>query len=223
MSKTLAFVHTLASLAETFDVLARDALPGVTCLHTVDEPLLARIRARGRLAAEDSDRLAAHVAASGSAGAGAVLVTCSTLSPCVDEIHGRFSLPVLKIDEAMFAEAVRRGRRIAVLVTNPSTAVPTREGLLKAARSSIQPPEIVEVLIAGALEALAAGCLNEHDRLIAEAAARAAAAADVIILAQASMARAVAAIDPEIRSRVLTSPQTALAAAATRLEIQPVV
>jgi Asp/Glu/hydantoin racemase len=215
--KTLAFIHTVHSLVEYFDRLARAELPEPSRIHTLDEPLLQRIGARGTLAPEDSDRLASHVAASAEAGADAVLVTCSTLSPCVEEIRGRFTLPVLKIDEAMFAEAVRRGGKVAVIVTNPSTAGPTREGLLAAARNPSQSPEIVEEIIPSALDALSAGRAEEHDRLIAEAAARMAPEAHVIVLAQASMARSAAAIDLKIRPKVLTSPQTALAAAAAHL------
>ena len=125
MSQCLVLVHTVPPLLEVFGRLTAELLPGVQVLHILDEPLLERVKRRGRLAAEDGARLAEHVAEAAAVGADAVLVTCSTVSPVVDMVRPTASIPVLKIDEAMIAEAVRLGRRVGVVATAASTLEPT--------------------------------------------------------------------------------------------------
>jgi len=93
--KTLVLVHTVPPLVDAFTQWCAELLPGVRVLHILDEAMLDRIKQRGDRAPEDDERLAEHVALAQAVGAGAVLVTCSTVSLCVDAIRGRFSVPVL--------------------------------------------------------------------------------------------------------------------------------
>jgi hypothetical protein len=123
----------------------------------------------------------------------------------------------LKIDEAMFDEAVRRGRRIGVIATNRATMGPTREGLNVAAEQGGCKIEIEESVVEAAYASLASGNGDRHDRLIAEQADSLASRCDVVVLAQASMARALPAVKVSLRARVLTSPVTALAQVAQLL------
>jgi hypothetical protein len=73
-------------------------------------------------------------------------------------------------------------------------------------------------VVVGAAAARAAGDLAAHDRLVAEAVCRVAGSADVVVLAQASMASAAGAADVAVA--VLTSPASGadavVAAAAAR-------
>lgn len=213
MTRTLVFVHTVPPLVEVFGQLAAELLPGVRVLHVLDEPLLERVRVRGRLADEDAARLAAHVGEAAAIGADAVLVTCSTVSPCVDAVRARTALPVYKIDEAMIAAAItlaaQRGPRIGVLATNVTTLAPTRGLLTAAAAQAHTPIEIVDVLVEGVLPALLAGDAAAHDRLVREALLALAPQVDVIVLAQASTARVLACLPP-VATPVLASPQLAL-------------
>ena len=82
--KQVVLIHTLAPLLDVFGELGAKLLPGVQINHVVDEPLLERVRQRGQLAPEDSDRLQTHVAVAEQTGADVVLVTCSTISPLAD-------------------------------------------------------------------------------------------------------------------------------------------
>jgi len=68
------------------------------------------------------------------------------------------------------------------------------------------------VLVEGAIAALFAGNGESHDRLVAEAALSLAGHSDVVVLAQASMARALAAMPKDQRpAPILSSPHLALA------------
>jgi Asp/Glu/hydantoin racemase len=212
MPNNVVFIHTVPPLLPVFTVLGADLLPGVKLYHILDEPMIERVRRRGALAPEDAARLATHVEAAAQIGADAVLVTCSTISPCVDDIRGAAPIPVLKIDEAMIAEAVRRGTRIGVVATSRTTLEPTR-GLLEAEAS--RAGKIVEVelvFVDEALSALLEGSGETHDRLVKDAVMALAKHSEVVVLAQASMARVLTVIPEKARSvPILSSPHLALA------------
>jgi Asp/Glu/hydantoin racemase len=129
----------------------------------------------------------------------------------VDEIRGRVCLPIVKIDEAMLAEAVRLGNRIGIVATNPTTLEPTQRSLLAQAATRGRGIEVELVLVEGALTALLQGHGRTHDRMVSEAVLKLAERVDVVALAQASMARVLAVI-PEGASPVpvLSSPHLAL-------------
>jgi Asp/Glu/hydantoin racemase len=211
MTHTLAMIHTLSSLVKVFTRLSADLLPGVRLLHIVDEPLLRRVQQRGHLAPEDSARLQAHVVIAERVGASAVLVTCSTLSPCVDDVLPAVQIPVRKIDEAMIAEAVGEGTRIGVVATNEATLGPTGQLLLDQARRVAKEVEIELVLVDHALQALLDGDAASHDLLVKERALEVSGRVDIVVLAQASMARVLDIIPEEERLvPVLSSPHLAL-------------
>ena len=212
MQPTLVLVHTVPPLVNVFQGLVAELLPGVRLFHILDEPMVERVKRRGGLAAEDGARLAQHIEAAAAIGADAVLVTCSTISPVVDMIRSSAAIRVLKIDEAMIREAVSLGRRVGVIATAATTLEPTRELLVaEAARQGKEvTPELV--LVEGAIAALFAGDGESHDRLVAEAALSLARHSDVVVLAQASMARALAAMPEDQRpAPILSSPHLALA------------
>jgi aspartate/glutamate racemase len=186
-------------------------LPGVRRMHVLDEPLLERVRQRGSLAAEDSKRLESRVAVARQVGADAVLVTCSTISPCVDDVGPLFDIPVIKIDEAMIAEAIDVGTRIGVLATNETTLAPTCQSLQARAVRVGKAVHTEAVLVEGALPALLGGDAAAHDRLVITALRDLAARSDVIVLAQATMARVLDAIaQPYCGPPILSSPHQAL-------------
>ena len=91
--------------------------------------------------------------------------------------------------------------RIAVLATLRSTLGPTTRLIRRAAGEQA---EVVAEVVAGAADARLAGDRATHDELIGRAIA--ATQADVVVLAQATMAPATAG------ERVLTSPRSGVAA-----------
>ena len=214
MSRQLVLIHTVPPLVDVFTRLGVELLPGVKLHHILDEPMIERVRRRGALAPEDAARLATHVEAARQIGADAVLVTCSTVSPCVDTIRDTAPIPVLKIDEAMIAKAVRLGTRIGVIATSRTTLEPTR-GLLEAEAARAGKSLQVElVFVDEALPALLAGSGETHDRLVADAVMALAERKDVVVLAQASMARVLSVIPEDARAvPILSSPHLALAQA----------
>jgi Asp/Glu/hydantoin racemase len=118
---------------------------------------------------------------------------------------------VIRIDEAMAEEAVRIGRRVGVAATLRTTLEPTIELLKAKASENGRTIEIVESLSEGAFEAVLSGDVITHDRILAEKLVRDLHDVDVIVLAQASMARVVNELPPgTLRAPVLSSPELAV-------------
>ena len=86
MSITVACIHTGYSVDRPVPWNRCKKGPQIRILHSSDEAVFERIRNRGRLDPEDVDRLHHTCRLPRDAGARAVLVTCSTLSPCVRRI-----------------------------------------------------------------------------------------------------------------------------------------
>ena len=209
--RKLVLVHTVSPLLGVFGKLGAELLPGVELKHILDEPLIERVRQRGSLAPADALRLQGHVAVAEETGAHAVLVTCSTISPCVDDVRPQAGIPVFKIDEAMIAAAVARGSRIGVLATSPTTLEPTRRLLQAEADSCGKKIGFELLLVEGALPALLDGDGDTHDRLVKEAVLELARRVEVVVLAQASTARVLDVIPESARPvPILSSPHLAL-------------
>src|ERR687885_1864962 len=121
----VTLTHTVAGLAPVFGGLAREVLPvGTRVVHLVDEELLQETIRAGQIRPETRDRLRTYVGFAAQAGSEAVMVTCSSVGPAVDEIAAEAELPVLRVDAAMAEAAVRLGRRIGLPGPLASTPPP---------------------------------------------------------------------------------------------------
>ncbi|MEB8341491.1 aspartate/glutamate racemase family protein [Streptomyces endophyticus] len=210
-------LHTVAGLPATFDPLLRELAPHTRPYHVVDESLLADTIDHGPLP-RTAARLAAYVQQAEAAGADAVLVTCSSVGPFAEQARPLAGIPVLRVDEPMAAEAVRTGNRIAVLATLDSTLTPTADLVRRAATDQGRDITLTTTACPGAYEARTGGDQDRHDRIIAAQAQRLAADHDVLVLAQASMANALAALPKDaLGVPVLTSPRSGTAQLATLL------
>jgi hypothetical protein len=207
MAQTLIFVHTIPPLVDFFSRLAEKHLTGVTVYHVLDEPLLAKVKRQGKILPEDAERMQAHIHLGENIGVAAGLVTCSTLSPGVDLI--RAGIPVYKIDKAMIEQAVAQANRIGVIATSQSTIEPTMRLLNNQAEIQGKKINITTHVAENAIQAYLSGNVLLHDQLVHAAVATLAPQVDLIILAQASSARAMATMPPQ-EIPILTSPETAL-------------
>ena len=209
MQKRLVLIHTVPPLIEVFTQLGGRLLEGVRLFHVLDEPLLEQVRFLGGIQAEQLASLQAHIDAAQRIWADTVLVTCSTLSPALDQVHA--TIPLVKIDQAMLEEAVRHGGSIGLLATNRTTLQPTQVSLLAEAERQGKHISLEPVYVDGALNALLSGQSDQHDELVLHALQQLAPRVDLIVLAQASTARAVEL--PQVSTipvPILTSPHTAL-------------
>jgi hypothetical protein len=112
----------------------------------------------------------------------------------------------------MAQEAVARSERIVVAATLSTTLEPTRDLILRAAAEAGRTVTIQELLCDRAWERLEAGDQEGYLTEIAAQLRRADALGDLLVLAQASMARAIDRC-PDLTLPVLTSPRSGLLAA----------
>ena len=202
--RSLAFIHNVAGLVSEFDRLASDHLPGWKPFAILDESLLRNTIERGSLSDLTKRRLATYVWSAVDAGANAIVVTCSTLGPAVDAIVPLCPVPLFRIDEGMAKAAIHQGTKIGVLATLSTTLVPTVELLERQASDAGKAVTINAVLVEGAFEQLSDKNADGHDALIRQALEDLSQKVDVVVLAQASMARAVQGTGSSLP--VLTSP-----------------
>jgi hypothetical protein len=199
-------IHTVASLPATFGALCDEILPGVQVEHVVDESLLKDCFAAGGLTDDIRQRFAAHAASAFATRPDAVVLTCSSVGPAADDVEG-----AQRIDTAMAERAVAMGTRIGVAATVPTTLGATSDLIMRVAQAAGREVEVRTALADGAFAALGAGRPDLHDRLVQFKLKELAGWADVIVLAQASMARALAGATTvtagTLTVPVLTSPR----------------
>jgi Asp/Glu/hydantoin racemase len=219
MMRRVVLVHTVAGLVPVFEDLA-EGLPGdVKISNIVDESLLEDAIAAGVLTPSVSRRVVDHILSAADSGAVAVLATCSSIGPAVEIASQLVGVPVLRIDEPMASAAIESGRRLGVLATVASTLNPTVDLLRRCARDLGKDVELVPVLKDEAFAAIRSGEGARHDAIIADALAELAVHVDAIVLAQASMARVVATLEPGALSvPVFSSPGSGMARLAAVLD-----
>src|SRR5512133_2771774 len=150
---TIGFVHTVLGLPPTFAELAQELVPGADVFHIVDETLLGITRKTGSLTPTTRRRVLGYVESAADAGADLVVVTCSSIGPAVDASHEFVDVPVLRIDEPMADEAVRRGSRIGVVATLATTLQPTADLVARRAHEAGKDVEVVAHVCDGAFDA----------------------------------------------------------------------
>ena len=216
--KTLALVHTSATLVPIFQQLCQEHLPDVTTFNIVDDSLVKAIGAKGSLTADIARRVGAYLQSAETGGADYILVTCSSIGPAVEASAPFIGVPVLRVDQPMADQAVATGTRIGVIATLPTTLNPTTDLVRRRALAAGKDVVVTAVLCEGAFEALMGGDAAKHDLLVAAALRELIPQVDVILLAQASMARVVDTLSEADRSiPILASPPIAIRHLATLL------
>ena len=191
----IACLHTAESNVAIFEAARPD---GVRLSHAVRPDLLAAAEAEGLTPAIAAATAEALGALGKDEVADAVLLTCSTLGPAAE------AAGALRADAALAEAATAGGGTVEVLCTAPATLATTAE--LFGAAAGRTGARLTIRLVPGAWALFQAGDHAGYAALIARDAE--ASRADVVALAQASMAPA-----GHLTARpVLTVPAAALAA-----------
>jgi Asp/Glu/hydantoin racemase len=209
--KTLGLVHTSATLVPVFAELCSKYLPNIKVFNIVDDSLIKNTIACGELTASTSKRVVNYAASAQEAGADYILFTCSSIGAAVETAVTLTDVPVLRVDQPMADKAVQTGKRIGVIATLPTTLGPTSDLVRRRAIAAGKEIELKAVLCEGAFDALMSGDAATHDKKVGDALKQLVNEVDVIVLAQASMARVVDALtDAEKKVPILASPPIAM-------------
>jgi hypothetical protein len=188
--------------------------PHVVARHIVDEELLAEARRTGiteALALRVRDAVLAAACEPGAL----VVCTCSTIGGCAERANEDRPGVAMRIDRPMAERAVELGQRILIAAALESTLEPTQRLVEDAARAARRQVKTRPLLCEGAWAHFERGDSEGYFRAIAEVLQRDARDADVVILAQASMAGA-ASLCTKLAAPVLSSPRLGLAGALAR-------
>ena len=216
MLSRIALIHAVAVAMPPVAAAFRELWPEAECINLLDDSLSLDRQRAGDLTPAITRRIAALAAYARDCGADGILYTCSAFGQAIDAAANASDVPVLKPNQAMFDEALRRGRRIGMLATfEPSVAGMEAEfhaqASMLAVAGSSSGASITTVCVPGAMAALQAGDGAAHDALLADAArAFNARGLDALMLAQFSMARARDAVSAVCACPVLTSPHSAV-------------
>ena len=122
-------------------------------------------------------------------------------------------MPIVRIDEEMCREAVRKGKKIGVMATLSSTLNPTKNTIMRVARELNRQVTLVDGLIDGAFGLTP----DKFKELMSKKAKELAPNVDVLLFAQGSMAYCEKLIADETGKCVLSSPRFGAAAVKSAL------
>jgi Asp/Glu/hydantoin racemase len=216
--KTLGLIHTSATLVPMFAELCAKYLPQVKTFNIVDDSLIKNTIACGELTPATARRVVNYAGSAQDAGADFILFTCSSIGAAVEAADSLTGVPVLRVDQPMADEAVKIGTKIGVIATLSTTLEPTSDLVKRRAVVAHKTVEVTAIVCEGAFEALMSGDTATHDARVAAALKDLAAKVDVILLAQASMARVVDTLaEADKKVPILVSPPIAIQHIATLL------
>lgn len=208
--RRIALLHTVHSVIPALDQLFRELVPGARPLHLLEESILQEAIARGGATPAVHDRVARLAQLGQEGGAEAVLVTCSSISPCVDSARERLAIPAFKIDEPMAAQAAAAGARVAVLGTLTTTLDPSAALVRTKAREAGREVDVRPFLCREPSHAGQERGRGSRDAAVLHTLERAAEWGDVLVLAQASMAAVLSRHEMSVGKPVLTSPRSGM-------------
>lgn len=213
----VTLLHTVKSVYESFPSQLVEAYgKELEVTSLLDEFLVTNAKKKGYFPPENRQKLYLDLLSASLENPDLICVTCSSLTPFVKEILASFPMPIVSIDDAMCREAVVRGSNIAVLATAPTTVDPTVSKILGEAEKAKKKVVVKSYLDTEAMTLLNAGDVKGHDARLADL-SRTCKDADVIVLAQASMATAKKLCEEATAKTVLTSPETCIAEVVDKL------
>lgn len=212
----IALIHAVSvSMQPVADAFAQ-RWPEAELVNVLDDSL-SRDRTRDlALTPAIAARIGALADYVHGAGAAGILFTCSAFGPAIEAVARRLPIPVLKPNEAMFAESFRHGTRLGMLATFAPSIATMEDEFNEQARREPTPPVLKSLLVPGAMDALRAGDVDRHNALVAQRAVELG-ECDAIMLAQFSTSRAADAVAAAVRCPVLTSPGAAVSMLKHRL------
>jgi hypothetical protein len=205
----ICLIHAMPPSIPPIEAAFRLLWPEARLMNLLDDSLAADLARDGALTPAMTGRFLALARYAISAGADAILFTCSAFGPCIEACAREFApIPVLKPNEAMIEEAIAltgpRGR-IGLI----ATFAPTLTSMPPEFEAVAPDATLVPCLVEGALAALNANDPAGHDMAAARA-AEALSDCDVIALAQFSLSRAAGPVAAATGKTVLTTPDSAV-------------
>lgn len=213
----IALIHATRVAIDPIEAAARQLWPKAETISILEEGLSVDRARSEALTPALADRIVQLARYAEAAGADGILYTCSAFGTAIETAATTSPVPVMKPNEAMFDAAFSHGDRVSMIYTFPPAAGGLADEFRDEAVRRGSKAILTTVFSEGALDAKRAGDDETHDRLIAETAANID-DADVIMLAQFSMAGAALRARALTETPILTSPEAAIGAIRRRVK-----
>lgn len=210
----IALIHAVEVAMEPIRAAFAELWPEAVLVNLLDDSLSPDRARESELSPALTERIRTLGAYAVQSGADGVLYTCSAFGPAIEAVQREQRVPVLRPNEAMFAEVLATARSAGMVATfGPS--ILSMEAEFQEASGGRVP--LQTVFAEGAMDALRRGDPYEHNRLVAEAAATLA-GCDVIMLAHFSTAQALAATQARVAATVTSAPHAAVVRLRAKLD-----
>ena len=209
-SPRIFLIHATPLAVAPINDSFRQQWPQAELANLLDDSLPADLQRAGKIDQALTDRFVRLACYACGAGADGILFTCSAFGLAIDVCKQAVAIPVLRPNEAMVAQAMTHGDRIALMATFEPALAPITNEVHAYAASIGRHVTVDQIYVPEALKAAQAGDQERHNELVAQA-SKAARGADVIGFAQFSMSQAAADLSAQISGRpVLTTPDSAV-------------
>ncbi|MDQ0972567.1 Asp/Glu/hydantoin racemase [Neobacillus niacini] len=210
--KKLAIIHTTPVTIEPLKELAKNIVGECEIINLVDDSILPQLEKNGGDIEDVAERWGSYAKVAEQLGAECILNACSSIGELVRITQPKISTPIVRIDDAMAEYAVNASTKIGVAATLETTLKPTLELLKQKAAEKQKTVEFEPILVASAYQKLLANDKEGHDADLAVALCDLAKKVDIVVLAQASMARVVSTFAPDEQKQFVTSPELGMEA-----------
>jgi len=202
----IALIHATRAAIDPIETASRNLWPEAEMVSIMEEGLAADRAKSEDLTAAMTNRIVRLARYAEDISADGILFTCSAFGEAIEAAARTSPIPVMKPNEAMFDAAFSYGDSVAMIYTFAPAAVSLEEEFQEEARRRGRKATLTTVFCDEALEAKRAGEDETHDRLIAET-VLGVDGADVLMLAQFSMASAAPLARLKTDIPILTSPE----------------
>ncbi|MFJ5759828.1 aspartate/glutamate racemase family protein [Neobacillus sp. NPDC093182] len=218
MKKKLAIIHTTPVTVETLKDLANKMIGDCEIINIVDDSILPQLSNNGGNVQEIAERWEIYAKVAQEQGADCILNACSSIGELVSLTQPKVTTPIVRIDDAMAEYAINTAAKIGVAATLETTLKPTLDLLKQKATEKQKDVEFEPILVASAYQKLMAGDKEGHDSDLAVALRQLAKTVDIVVLAQASMARVVSTFTADEQRQFVTSPELGMEAVKNTLQ-----
>jgi hypothetical protein len=207
----VALISSTRAVFAPMETAFREGFPEAQIFHLLDETLIEDFRREGGLSPHSRRKALQMTLTAQEAGVDGILVTCSTLSPSVDDLRPFLKIPAVKIDEPVIEEVVRKAEKIGLLAT-AETVLKSVEPLVMKKGREFGRKLSVRPFIKGDVWPLLEKDPAAFYRAIAKAATEAAQDCQAVILTQVSIAPGREYVEEKVRNKIYASPAYAVQA-----------
>ena len=201
----IGLIHSTRLVVDPVHQVVASQCPDAEIIHIVDEGILKVLFGLGEINERITGWLGRLVDSAVGTGADMAVLSCSSLSPAVNDVREKVSIPFLKIDEPMAEQAVRTSDRIGLVATNHTTPKPSTMLIEEVAQRFGKKVTVVPRVQADAFLKLSNGDMDGHDNVVVQAVEELLQETDVVLLAQISIARVKDKLDEKTKARVYSS------------------